>query len=87
MNSRERFLAGLDGRPSDRPPLAHVAALCPVELQESTRAYLPAAHHDPAQLVRLCGANHDVLGFDAVCFIINYFNEPAAPGLSRAVEL
>ena len=81
MTPRERFLAALHGQPSDRAPLAHVAALCPVKLQECTGALLPAAHHNPEQLVRLCGANHELLGFDAVCFIINYFNEPAALGV------
>jgi [methyl-Co(III) methanol-specific corrinoid protein]:coenzyme M methyltransferase len=45
-----------------------------------TGSPLPDAHHDPAKLVALCGANHEVLGYDAVTFIINYFNEPAALG-------
>jgi [methyl-Co(III) methanol-specific corrinoid protein]:coenzyme M methyltransferase len=41
---------------------------------------MPQVHLDPEQLVRLCYANHSVLGLDAVTFNINYFGEPAALG-------
>ena len=80
MNSRERFLAALSGEKVDRTPLAHVSALTTTELQEITGCFMPDVHHDPQQLVRLCAANHEILGFDAVTFIINYFGEPAALG-------
>ncbi len=80
MNSRERFLAALFGRRPDRPPLAHVSALTTVELQETTGCRLPAVHHDAEQQARLLAANHEVLGFDAVSFLLNYFGEPAALG-------
>jgi MtaA/CmuA family methyltransferase len=80
MNSRERFLAALSGEKPDRTPLAHVSALTTVELQESTGCAMPDVHLDPEALVRLCAANHEVLGFDAVTFNINYFGEPAALG-------
>ncbi len=80
MNSRERFLAGLKGEKPDRTPTAHVAALTTVELQTSTGCFMPAVHHDPEQMARLCAANHELLGFDGVSFIINYFGEPAALG-------
>lgn len=81
MNSRERFLEAFHGRAVDRPPVAHVAALTTVELQESTGCHMPDVHHDAAAQARLLAANHDVLGFDAVSFIINYFGEPAALGV------
>ena len=80
MNSRERFLTALSGQKPDRTPSAHVSALTTLELQNMTGCTMPEVHHDPEKLVRLLGANHDVLGFDAVTFIINYFNEPAALG-------
>jgi len=80
MNSRERFLNALTGKPTDRAPVAHVAALTTVELQQTTGCWMPAVHHDAEQLVALCGANHTILGFDAVTFNINYFGEPAALG-------
>ena len=81
MNPRQRFLAALHGDTPDRPPLAHVSALTTVELQEQTGCAMPDAHHDPVRLARLCYANHDALGFDAVTFIINFFNEPVALGV------
>ncbi len=80
MNSRERFLAALAGEKPDRTPVAHVAALTTEELQQLTGCYMPQIHHEPAMQVRLLAANHDILGFDAVSFIINYFGEPAALG-------
>jgi [methyl-Co(III) methanol-specific corrinoid protein]:coenzyme M methyltransferase len=80
VNSRERFLAALSGDTPDRPPVGHVAALTTVQLQDATGCSMPHVHHDPQQQVRLLAANHDVLGFDAVSFIINYFGEPAALG-------
>jgi [methyl-Co(III) methanol-specific corrinoid protein]:coenzyme M methyltransferase len=80
MNSRERFLAAMAGAKPDRPPLAHVSALTTLELQQTTGCFMPEVHADPEKLVRLAGANHDLLGFDAASFIINYFNEPAALG-------
>lgn len=80
MLPRDRFLAALNGGEPDRPPLAHVSALTTVELQDMTGCYMPDVHHDPEKLVKLLAANHEVLGFDAVTFIINYFNEPAALG-------
>lgn len=81
MNCRQRFLAALHRRPTDRPPVAHVAAMTTVELQKSSGCPMPEAHLDAEKLVGLSAANHEVLGFDAVTFIINYFNEPAALGV------
>ncbi len=80
MLPRERFLAALKDEKPDRPPLAHVSALTTVELQEMTKCYMPEVHNEPEKLVKLLATNHEVLGFDAVTFIINYFNEPAALG-------
>ena len=80
MTGKERFLAALKGEKPDLTPLAHVSALTTVELEDMTGCAMPAVHHNPEQLVKLLGANHEILGFDAVTFIINYFNEPAALG-------
>jgi [methyl-Co(III) methanol-specific corrinoid protein]:coenzyme M methyltransferase len=80
MNSKERFLAALAGQIPDRTPVAHVAALTTVELQQATGCPMPDVHLDAERLARLCYANHEVLGFDAVTFNINYFGEPAALG-------
>ncbi len=80
MNSRERFLAALAGEQPDRIPVAHVAALTTVELQQATGRWMPQIHHEPEGQAELLAANHEVLGFDAVSFIVNYFGEPAALG-------
>ena len=81
MNSRERFLEALHNRPVDRTPVAHVAVVTTVEMQDLTGCHMPQVHRDPQQQAALLAANHDVLGFDGVSFIINYFNEPAALGV------
>ncbi len=60
--------------------MAHVAALTTVELQQATGCCMPDVHADPAKQAKLLAANHEVLGLDAVTFIINYFGEPAALG-------
>jgi MtaA/CmuA family methyltransferase len=80
MNSRERFLTAMAGGKPDRTPLAHVAALTTVELQQATGCFMPAVHLDAEQQARLMAANHETLGFDAVSVIINFFGEPAALG-------
>lgn len=80
MIPRERFVAALHRRPVDRPPLAHVAALTTVEIQQHTGCELPDVYHDAEKQATLMGANHDLLNFDAVTFLLNYFNEPPALG-------
>ena len=80
MNSRERFLAAMRGERPDRTPVAHVAALTTVELQQHTGCAMPEVHLDAERLARLCYANHSVLGLDGVTFNVNYFGEPAALG-------
>lgn len=75
------FMAALQGKAVDRPPLAQAAALTCQEIQARTGCFMPEAHLDPEKLVGLMGANHDILGCDAVCFIMNFFNEPAALGV------
>lgn len=81
MKSRERFLAALYREKVDRAAVGHVTALTTVELQDLCGCYMPGVHHDPAGQVKLLGANHEVLGFDAVSFLTNYFNAPAALGI------
>jgi [methyl-Co(III) methanol-specific corrinoid protein]:coenzyme M methyltransferase len=80
MTSRERFLTVLHGQRPDRAPVGHISALTCAELQDQTGCQMPQVHHDPEALARLSAANHEVLGFDFVTCLINYFNEPAALG-------
>jgi [methyl-Co(III) methanol-specific corrinoid protein]:coenzyme M methyltransferase len=84
MKSRERFIVVMEGRKPDRTPLACVTACTTVELQKLTGCFMPEVHHDPEKLAKLCGSNHDVLGFDAAAFILNYFSEPAALGVEMS---
>lgn len=80
MTARQRFQAALRGQGVDRPPLAYVAALTNLEMQQATGCSMPEVHLDGEKLFRLCAAAHERLGFDAVTFIINAFGEAAALG-------
>lgn len=80
MTAKRRFTTALAGGKPDRPPLAYVAALTNLEMQERTGCAMPEVHTDGEKLFRLCAAAHEHLGFDAVTFIINAFGEAAALG-------
>ena len=73
MNSKERFLAVLQGKRPDR-------ALTAAELQQAAGCHVPEIHLDAERLAWLGCANHEVPSFDAVTFNINDFGEPAALG-------
>ena len=75
MTSKERFLTALSGGRPDRAPLAYVSALTNGDLQQRTGCFMPEVHTDGPKLFRLCAAAHEVLGFDAVTFIINAFGD------------
>ena len=71
MTPRQAFLAAINGETPDLTPTLNVSALTTVELQRSTGCSMPEVHHDPDKLVRLLYANHEVLGFDSVTFLIS----------------
>jgi len=77
MSPRDRFIAALNGQPVGKPPLAHIAAMTTVEIQEATGITMPSAHVHPEKMAGLMGANYEILGFDAITIPINFFNEPA----------
>ncbi len=68
MNTeKQRLLAVLNKQPVDRPPV-----ICPggmmnaaiVEVMNSSKHILPAAHTDPALMAGLAAAVHDLTGFE-----------------------
>lgn len=71
-------MKALNGEEVDRISCACISGLTTLEIQKITNCFMPEIHSNPEKLVQLFCANHKILGFDGVTFIINYFNEPSA---------
>jgi len=66
MNSVERLLRVLTHQTIDRPPVIGVTNSVTLELMGSVGVKFPEAHHDPAQMMRLGAAAHEVCGLESV---------------------
>jgi [methyl-Co(III) methanol-specific corrinoid protein]:coenzyme M methyltransferase len=66
MNSVERLLRVLTHQTTDRPPVIGVTNSVTLELMGSVGVKFPEAHHDPAQMMRLGAAAHEVCGLESV---------------------
>lgn len=80
MKPRDRALAALSGRETDRPPVINPTSIACVELMERTGAFFPEANLDPTLMARLAGAGHTLLGFDSVAPVFSVVQEAAALG-------
>ena len=47
MTSKERFMAGLNGEPVDRPPAASVVSVINFELMDMVGHQFPVANQEP----------------------------------------
>jgi [methyl-Co(III) methanol-specific corrinoid protein]:coenzyme M methyltransferase len=66
MNSVERLLRVLTHQTTDRPPVIGVTNSVTLELMGSVGVKFPEAHHDPAQMMKLGAAAHEVCGLESV---------------------
>jgi len=66
MQTTERLLRVLSRRPVDRAPVVGVTSVVTVELNRAVGCRWPEAHHDPAQMVRVGAAAHELLGLESV---------------------
>jgi MtaA/CmuA family methyltransferase len=66
MNSVERLLRVLTHQTIDRPPVIGVTNSVTLELMGSVGVKFPEAHHNPAQMMRLGAAAHEVCGLESV---------------------
>lgn len=66
MNSTERLLRVLAGKPVDRAPVIGVTSVVTVELMRQVGTRWPDAHHDPGQMTRAGAAAHVVCGLESV---------------------
>ncbi|MCY4080820.1 MAG: hypothetical protein OXF54_11290 [Caldilineaceae bacterium] len=80
MTSKQRFLAGLNGEPVDRPPAASIVSVITYELMDITGAHFPHANIEPEPMATLAAGAHEVMGFDSVMPIFSIAQEAMALG-------
>ena len=80
MNSRDRVLAALCGRPADRPPVCNPTSVATVALMDVARAPFPDANRDPESMARLAATSFSELGFDSVMPVFSVVQEASALG-------
>ncbi len=80
MTSKQRFLAGLNGDPVDRPPAASIVSVITYELMDITGAHFPHANIEPEPMATLAAGAHEVMGFDSVMPIFSIAQEAMALG-------
>ena len=80
MTSKQRFLAGLNGDPVDRPPAASIVSVITYELMDITGAHFPHANIEPEPMATLAAGAHEVMGFDSVMPIFSIAQEATALG-------
>ncbi|GAW91065.1 MtaA/CmuA family methyltransferase [Calderihabitans maritimus] len=66
MNSRERFMAALEGLPVDRLPVVSVCQHATYDQMEKLDTYWPEANRKAEDMARLASGAFSILGFDAV---------------------
>ena len=80
MTPKQRFLAGLNGDPVDRPPAASIVSVITYELMDITGAHFPHANTEPEPMATLAAGAHEVMGFDSVMPIFSIAQEAMALG-------
>ncbi len=80
MSSKQRFMAGLNGEPVDRPSAASIVSVITYELMDITGAHFPAANIEPEPMATLAAGAHEVMGFDSVMPIFSIAQEAVALG-------
>jgi len=80
MTSRSRFLAAVQGKPTDRPAIGSVTSVATTEAMTASGAAFPLAHHDPAVMAQLAAYAGIDAGFDALFPLFSVVHEAAALG-------
>lgn len=80
MTPKQRFMAGLNGDPVDRPPAASIVSVITYELMDLTDAHFPHANIEPEPMATLAAGAHEVMGFDSVMPIFSIAQEAVALG-------
>ncbi|MFP4196640.1 MAG: MtaA/CmuA family methyltransferase [Methanomassiliicoccales archaeon] len=66
MNPLDRWLASMEGRELDRPPVCCMTTSANLDQMEAVGVYWPEAHSDPGLMTDLALAANRVVGFESV---------------------
>lgn len=80
MTPRERFLAALLRRPTDRPAVGNCVSAATVELMDASGCAFPEAHLDPEIMAGLAATSYEILGYDTIAPVFSVQHEAAALG-------
>ena len=80
MTSKQRFMAGLNGEPVDRPPAASIVSVINFELMDMVGPHFPEANMEPEPMAELAASAHEVMGFDSVMPVFGISQECTALG-------
>ena len=80
MTPKERFLAGILGKPVDRTPVGSPTSVATVEQMVLTGAFFPTVHLDGLAMARLGAGAYEILGYDAIMPVFSVTQEAAALG-------
>jgi len=80
MTPRQRVLAAIQRRPTDRPAFGAVTSVATTEAMAASGAAFPHVHHDPALMARLAAFAAIDAGFDMIAPLFSVLHEAAALG-------
>ncbi len=81
MNSKERFLAAIQRKKTDRPAIGTPTSIVCLELMEKLNIYFPEGHLKSGSMAALAAAGHSIMGFDNVMPLFSVCHESAAVGV------
>lgn len=80
LSPRERFLAAIQGKPTDRPAIGTVTSVASTAAMAACGAFFPQAHREPAAMARLAACTSLDAGFDMIFPLFSVVHEAAALG-------
>jgi MtaA/CmuA family methyltransferase len=80
MTPRERFLAALQRRPTDRPAVGNCVSAATVGLMDDCGHAFPDAHLCPEAMAGLAATSFEILGYDTIMPYFSVQHEAAALG-------
>lgn len=80
MTARERVMATLEGKKTDRIPVANPTSVATVECMEACGAFFPGVHLDAQKMATLAATSYDILGYDTIAPYFSVQQEAAAFG-------
>lgn len=81
MNSKERFLAALQRKKTDRPAIGTPTSIVCLDLMDKLGVYFPEGHLKAESMAALASAGHTLMGFDNVMPLFSVCHESAAVGV------